>query len=154
MFDFSWSELALIAVVALVVIGPKDLPRVLRSVGIWVSKARGMAREFQSSVDQMVREAELDDVRKEIEKASQVNIAKEIENSIDPKGEIQSAVTAPVELETSPTAEIPASTPVETQPVLEAPAIESLIPEPASSPAPEENSAPKPSRLNKPRLLR
>ncbi len=127
MFDFSWSELALIAGVALVVIGPKDLPRVLRTVGIWVAKARGMAREFQSSVDQMVREAELDEVRKEIEKASELNIAKEIENSIDPKGELQNAVTAATAVETSP---LP---PVEPQPALEAPVSETV-----SIAAPEE----------------
>jgi sec-independent protein translocase protein TatB len=60
MFDFAWSELALIAVVALVVIGPKDLPRVLKVVGYWVRKARGVAREFQGSIDQMIRE---DDTR-------------------------------------------------------------------------------------------
>ena len=59
MFDFAWSELALIAVVALVVIGPKDLPRVLKTVGKWVRKARAIAREFQGSLEQMVNEAEL-----------------------------------------------------------------------------------------------
>ncbi len=49
MFDFAWSELAVIAVVALVVIGPKDLPRVMRTVGIWVGKARAIARPSPAS---------------------------------------------------------------------------------------------------------
>jgi len=70
MFDFAWSELAVIAAVALVVIGPKDLPRVMRTVGIWMGKARAIAREFQSSLDQMMREAELEEMRKQVEQAT------------------------------------------------------------------------------------
>jgi sec-independent protein translocase protein TatB len=93
MFDFAWSEILVIALVALVVIGPKDLPRVLRTLGKWVSKARVVAREFQSSVEQMIRESELDEARKEIEKVASVDVAKEIENSIDPKGEVTAALT-------------------------------------------------------------
>ena len=56
MFDIAWSELGVIAVVALIVIGPKDLPKVLRTIGQWTAKARSMAREFQSGIDDMVRE--------------------------------------------------------------------------------------------------
>jgi len=93
MFDFAWSEILVIALVALVVIGPKDLPSVLRTLGKWVSKARVVAREFQSSVEQMIRESELEDARKEIEKVASVDVAKEIENSIDPKGEVTAALT-------------------------------------------------------------
>ena len=59
MFDVAPSELLLVAVVALVIIGPKDLPRVLRLVGQWVGKAKGVARQFRSGFDEMVREAEL-----------------------------------------------------------------------------------------------
>ena len=64
MFDIGYSELLLIAVVALVVIGPKDLPRVMRTVGQWVGRARGMARHFRSGVDTMMREAELEEMEK------------------------------------------------------------------------------------------
>jgi sec-independent protein translocase protein TatB len=64
MFDVAPTELLLVAVVALVVIGPKDLPRVLRVVGQWVGKARGVARQFRSGFDEMVREAELADLEK------------------------------------------------------------------------------------------
>ena len=53
MFDLAWSHLLLIGVVALLVIGPKDLPRVLRTVGLWVGRARSVAREFQGSLDQI-----------------------------------------------------------------------------------------------------
>src|SRR5436853_541582 len=64
MFDIGYSELLLIAVVALVVIGPKDLPRVMRTVGQWVGRARGMARHFRSGIDTMMREAELEEMEK------------------------------------------------------------------------------------------
>ncbi len=65
MLDIGYTELLLIAVVALVVIGPKDLPRVLRQVGQWVAKARGMARHVRSGFDTMVREAELEEMQKQ-----------------------------------------------------------------------------------------
>src|SRR5437667_8205201 len=95
MLDFSWSELALIGVVALVVIGPKDLPKALRTVGIWVRKARTISREFQSSVEQMMREAELDEVKKQIESVSSVNIAHEIEKAVDPTGDLAESLKPP-----------------------------------------------------------
>lgn len=95
MFDFSWSELLVIALVALVVIGPKDLPKVLRAAGKWAAKARAVAREFQSSIDQMIRESELDEVRKEVEKVAATDIGHEIEQSVDPKGELHSSLQPP-----------------------------------------------------------
>jgi len=95
MFDFSWSELLVIALVALVVIGPKDLPRVLRAAGKWAAKARTVAREFQSSIDQMIRESELEEVRKEVEKVAATDIGHEIEQSVDPKGELSGSLRPP-----------------------------------------------------------
>jgi sec-independent protein translocase protein TatB len=64
MFDIASSELLLVALVALLVIGPKDLPRVLRLVGNWVGKARKVAAQFRSGFDEMVRESELADLEK------------------------------------------------------------------------------------------
>jgi sec-independent protein translocase protein TatB len=64
MFDVAPTELLLVAVVALVVIGPKDLPRVMRTVGQWVGRARGVARQFRSGFDAMIREAELEEMEK------------------------------------------------------------------------------------------
>lgn len=64
MFDIGYSELLIIAVVALIVIGPKDLPRVMRTVGQWVGRARGMARHFRSGIDTMIRESELEEMEK------------------------------------------------------------------------------------------
>ncbi|NJC32670.1 sec-independent protein translocase protein TatB [Sphingomonas jejuensis] len=64
MFDFAWSEMLLCAAVALIVIGPKELPQTMRTVGRWVGKARGVARHFRSGFDAMVREAELEEMEK------------------------------------------------------------------------------------------
>jgi sec-independent protein translocase protein TatB len=91
MFDIGWSEMALVLLVALIVIGPKDLPRVARTMGQWVGKGRAMAREFQRALEDMAREAELDKVKSEIEKAGRTNVGKAIENTIDPSGELSKA---------------------------------------------------------------
>src|SRR5258708_5385578 len=64
MFDIGWSELVLIAVVALIAIGPKELPGVLRMVGQWMGKARKMAAEFQGQFQEAMREAEMADLKK------------------------------------------------------------------------------------------
>jgi sec-independent protein translocase protein TatB len=95
LFDIGWPELMLIGVVALVVIGPKDLPRALRIAGYWVRKARTLSREFQSSVEQMIREAELDDMRQELKKATEFDIEKEFHTAIDPDGSLAEAVKPP-----------------------------------------------------------
>ena len=63
MFDIGWQELLILAILAIIVIGPKDLPRAIRSVTHWIRKARGMARSLQDGLDDMVREAELDDIK-------------------------------------------------------------------------------------------
>jgi sec-independent protein translocase protein TatB len=74
MFDIGWSELLVIAVVALIVIGPKELPAVLRTVGQWTTKIRRMAGEFQSQFQEALREAEMADLKKhadDLNKAAQ-----------------------------------------------------------------------------------
>ena len=65
MFDIGWSELLLIAVVAIVVIGPKDLPYALRTAGQWMARARALARDFQGHVDDLMREAEIDGLKRD-----------------------------------------------------------------------------------------
>lgn len=65
MFDIAPSEFLLVALVALVVIGPKDLPRVMRVFGQWVGRARAMTRHFRSGIDTMIREAELDEMQRQ-----------------------------------------------------------------------------------------
>jgi len=64
MFDVAPTELMLVALVALVVIGPKDLPKLMRTVGYWVGRARGVARHFRSGMDEMMRQAEIEEMEK------------------------------------------------------------------------------------------
>ena len=67
MLDLSWSHILIVLIVALVVVGPKDLPKLMRIVGRWVGKARAMADQFRKSFDEMARQSELDELRQEIE---------------------------------------------------------------------------------------
>ncbi len=67
MFDLSWSHILILLVVTLVVVGPKDMPRLLRMAGQWMGKARAMANEFRKSFDDMARQTELDELRQQIE---------------------------------------------------------------------------------------
>jgi sec-independent protein translocase protein TatB len=94
-FDIGWPEFMVIGIVALVVIGPKDLPRAMRVAGFWLRKARTMSREFQSSIDQMIREAELDEVRDELKSATDFDIAGEFHRSIDADGSLAESISAP-----------------------------------------------------------
>jgi sec-independent protein translocase protein TatB len=71
MFDIGWSELVLIAVVALIAIGPKELPGVLRMVGQWMGKARKMAAEFQGQFQEAMREAEMADLKKSFDEVKE-----------------------------------------------------------------------------------
>jgi sec-independent protein translocase protein TatB len=87
MFDIGWWELLIIAVIAIVVVGPKDLPKLMSKVGKWTAQARSMAREFQKSFEEMAREAELDELRREVNDAVMNNpltdIKKDIEATLD-----------------------------------------------------------------------
>jgi sec-independent protein translocase protein TatB len=66
MLDFSWSHILIVLIVALAVVGPKDLPRLMRLVGQWAAKARAMAGQFRRGFDDLARESELNELRKEI----------------------------------------------------------------------------------------
>lgn len=92
MFDIGWTEIAIIGLVALIIIGPKDLPRVLRTLGQWTAKARGLTREFRGHVDEMIRESELDDVKQQFQSIGNTNPSDLIENTIDPNGEMRDAM--------------------------------------------------------------
>jgi sec-independent protein translocase protein TatB len=94
MFDIGWSEMAVIALVALVVFGPKELPAALRTGAKLMKQGRKLAREFQSSVDQLIKEAELDEVKNLAAAAKHGRLDREIEKAIDPTGEIKQAVDA------------------------------------------------------------
>jgi sec-independent protein translocase protein TatB len=91
MFDFAWSEIALIGVVALVLIGPKDLPIAIKTVAGVVKKMRKMAGEFQSQVDEMVKDTSLAEVRQQIAEIRNMDIRGEITRAVDADGSIRSA---------------------------------------------------------------
>ena len=86
MFDLAWSEIALIAVVAVVVIGPKDLPDAVRGVARGIQKLRRMAGEFQGHLDEVVREAKLEDVRDQIRDIRNFDLKSTIEKAVDEDG--------------------------------------------------------------------
>jgi sec-independent protein translocase protein TatB len=81
MFDISWGKLVIIGVVALLVIGPKELPSVLRQVGQWMSKIRRMASEFQGQFQEAMREAEMADLKKQFDETTSG-----IQSALDPTG--------------------------------------------------------------------
>ncbi len=95
LFDLGWPEILLIGIVALVFIGPKDLPKAMRIAGYWMRKARTLSREFQSSIDQMIREAELEEVRQDLKKATEFDLDKEFHNTIDPTGSLSESLRPP-----------------------------------------------------------
>lgn len=86
MFDVGWPELFIIAVVVLLIVGPKDLPKVLRTVGHFTGKAKAITREFRGHVDDMIRDSELEDVRDQINSASESSLEALTENVIHPNG--------------------------------------------------------------------
>ncbi|MEM8986504.1 MAG: Sec-independent protein translocase protein TatB [Pseudomonadota bacterium] len=81
--QFGFFELILLAALALVVVGPKDLPRLMRSIGQFMGKARALAREFQASFDQMAREAELKEMRAEIEALRNNNPISDMKDAVN-----------------------------------------------------------------------
>lgn len=97
MFDIGWSEMAIIVVVTLVVLGPKELPHALKTFSHWMRAARKLGSEFQSGVNEIVREAELEDAKKELQKLSAGSIGQKIEKAIDPSGDLKKAINTPVE---------------------------------------------------------
>jgi sec-independent protein translocase protein TatB len=86
MFDISWSEFLLIGVVALIVIGPKELPAVMRTLGQWTRKVRSMATEFQNQFQEAMREAEMTDLKEQVD-----DLARDVKN-FDPLKDVRSDV--------------------------------------------------------------
>ena len=87
MLDIGWTEILVITVIALFVVGPKDIPKALRTVGIWIGKLKSLSREFQNTVDDAIRDSELDEVKKQIESA-RTGITKGMTETIDSEGEL------------------------------------------------------------------
>jgi sec-independent protein translocase protein TatB len=132
MFDLGWSELLVIGAVALVVLGPKELPNALRTISNLTKTARKLAGEFQSGVNEIVREAELDDARKAAQSISKGSISKAIGSVVDPSGELKSTVTG-VEKELKETRQISPVGPIPPVAPVAAPTVAPAIaaPEPA-----------------------
>jgi sec-independent protein translocase protein TatB len=126
--DLSWSHMLLVLVVALIVVGPKDLPRLMRKVGQWTAKARNMADQFRRSFDEMARQSELDELRKEID---------ELRNA-RPLADVQEKIAAAVrlpEVSLDPVASPPASEPEAPVELAAAPPPDDLAP-PSEPPKP------------------
>lgn len=87
MFDIGWQELFIVGLLALIVVGPKDLPRVIRTVSGVLRKVKGMAREFQSGLDDVVRESELSDMRKQLEEQTE-GMKDDFADEMDPTGDL------------------------------------------------------------------
>ena len=87
MLDIGWTEILIITVIALFVVGPKDIPKVLRTIGIWIGKFKSISRDFQNTVHDAVKEAELDEVKKQIESAK-TGFTREMSETIDSEGEL------------------------------------------------------------------
>ena len=84
MLDIGWSEMFMIAVVAIVVIGPKELPRTLRTIGQWVAKARSLTREFQSNISDMIAQSEIEDLRKSAENIGDLEVGDMLGDTASP----------------------------------------------------------------------
>lgn len=107
MFDIGWSELVVIGVVALIAIGPKELPGVLRMIGQWMGKLRRMASEFQGQFNDAMREAEMDDLKKQVDELNAK--ATGFGANFDPLGDVSKNFDDPFADKPKPAADTPAS---------------------------------------------
>ncbi len=101
MFGFSAGEILIIGVVALIFIGPNDLPRAMKTAARWMSAGRKLAREFQGHVDELVREAELEELRDQARKLSTLSLTSHVESIIDPNRELVTRLLLSPELRRS-----------------------------------------------------
>lgn len=110
MFDFGWSELMVIAIVMIVVVGPKDLPKMLRTFGRMTTKMRGMANDFQRQFNEAIKEAELDDVKKSVDSLRSLNPAAEIRKQLNPfekaAADVRSSIDDAGKLKATPVPEV------------------------------------------------
>jgi sec-independent protein translocase protein TatB len=142
MFDIGWSELLLIGIVALIAIGPKELPGALRTLGQWMAKVRRMASEFQNQFHEAMREAELADLKKEVdEMATKAQSYAHFDPIDDIRKDIEKAASPPPDLDTlTDTAASPP--PAATPPVATAPPSPPAATETPPAVAPAEPAAP------------
>jgi sec-independent protein translocase protein TatB len=144
MFDISWTEFLLIGVVALIVIGPKELPGVLRTLGQWTRKVRSMANDFQNQFQEAMREAEMADLKKEVDDMAQglgkFDPVKDVRDNVEAMSkDLEKSLDGPPKPETKPEAPAadaaPSGEPVLTAPAAAAPVDVAATPEPAAAAA-------------------
>lgn len=147
MFDIGWTEIFVIGVIALVFLGPKELPRALYQLGRWTKAARKITGDFQRQVDQLVRDAEFEDVKKTVTSATKmVDVRKTVREALDPVGDIRKAFEPPKFPSLSPTAAKatamkPAATPALATPAAATPvAVEAPVADVPAAAAPVEPS--------------
>jgi sec-independent protein translocase protein TatB len=135
MFGIDAPELLIIAVVALLVVGPKELPSLLRTVGRWVASMRVMASEFRGHVDDMVRQSELDEIKKQMEAVKEDTVLDL--NALDPTREIKDAIAAGEADANKAVADINQAwtEPTSTEPASTEPASPEALPAPEPAPA-------------------
>jgi sec-independent protein translocase protein TatB len=157
MFDMSWGEIMVIGAIALIVIGPKDLPRTLRTVGNMIGKVRRMAAEFQGQFNEAMREAELDDVKRQIQGVN--DSVSSLNTSFNPVQTIRDEIKGVIEAKPDGTPETKVGVydaPADAAP---APAAEVSLPPPPEAPpvdlsilSPPEPAAPAPANDPQPKL--
>jgi sec-independent protein translocase protein TatB len=150
MFDISWSELLLIGVVALIVIGPKELPGALRTLGQWMAKVRRMAAEFQGQFQEAMREAEIDQLKKDMDEMAakakdythfdpMEDVRRDIEKSVGDLPPLDQPSTSPSTAETTETQTASSALPPPAEQAAEA--MPAPPPTPAREAAPEAPSS-------------
>jgi sec-independent protein translocase protein TatB len=166
MLDVGWTELVVIAIVLIIVVGPKDLPPMLRTFGKMMTKMRGMANDFRQQFDEALKEADLDDVRKTLSDAQKLNPAHTIREAMNPlrqmgneiKADLQKATAA----ESKPAAQpdVPAAAEVSADAVVpaEQPKVDPVAAAAVASAAKQLNRAaeaekPKVKRVSKPKIV-
>lgn len=149
MFEIGWTEMLVIAIVMIVVVGPKDLPKMLRTFGKFTSKMTSMAGDFRKQFDEALKEAELDDVRKSVDELRALNPKNEIRKALNPMEKAAADVRAGMDSLMRPKTSVPtptasteatASEPLKTGPVAEPGSMTAgaatELPAPTSSPSP------------------
>ena len=149
MFDIGWSELVVIAIVALIAIGPKELPGVLRMVGQWMGKARKMAAEFQGQFQEAMREAEMADLKKSFDEVKEAasgftggnlmtSLQRDVDKALDIEGVDKPAETSVAAIEPPAAVATPDVTPSE--PLSLTPEVEAAsVPHEIAAPVPDES---------------
>ncbi|MEX2647490.1 MAG: Sec-independent protein translocase protein TatB [Alphaproteobacteria bacterium] len=104
MFGISGYEAIVIGIIALIVIGPKDLPKILRTVGHWMGKAQRLANEFRRGLDQMAKESGVDDVKRQVEKVASLHPANQVKKAVLGTGASTPATPTPPTVAIAPVA--------------------------------------------------